>query len=460
MERDIRRNTGHSSVLVRQLDPSLPYGWVVRLGAAAIPAIVAGKIWLAWMDCVRCAPYYGVARVHLPLALAVAVWVHLLEIGDSLRILMPSIVDPAIRRGGAWTVTRGLVELLGRALGDADVSVVVPPEPVWRRVRQAACVAAAPWTGMPAKARFLYARAFREQVRRRLAGEHFDLVIINGSDLLWCLDEVPPRLPTLVIVHNCEAQLFTDQVATAVPRGAHWLLRSEAARLRRFEVDGLRRVHAAIFLSESDAADFAAQLPGLDYLVLPPQFSEPPARVPKDPSERLDVGFLANFGWWPNRDGARWLTQHVLGRLPDDVRLHLFGSGSARVCPADPRLVAHGFVNDLREVWRACDWMAIPIRYGAGVSVKAAESIYHGMPILSTSFGLRGLPALDHPQIIRRESAEEWVAFLSSSEARVLSRERLPLDVSRHFRLEANLSRFDRFLARLLRLRATAAPAA
>jgi hypothetical protein len=80
MERDIRRNTGHCTVLVRRYDPSLPYAWLVRLGPVAIPAIVAGKIWLVWRDCVRCAPHYGVGWRHLPLALALGVWVHLLEI--------------------------------------------------------------------------------------------------------------------------------------------------------------------------------------------------------------------------------------------------------------------------------------------------------------------------------------------------------------------------------------------
>lgn len=98
MERDIRRNTGHCTVLVRQLDPALPYGWIVRWGVVGIPAIVAGKIWLAWTDCVRCAPYYGVGRAALPLALAVAVWVHLLEVGGMWRAFrgLP-IADTAYR---------------------------------------------------------------------------------------------------------------------------------------------------------------------------------------------------------------------------------------------------------------------------------------------------------------------------------------------------------------------------
>jgi hypothetical protein len=72
------------------------------------------------------------------------------------------------------------------------------------------------------------------------------------------------------------------------------------------------------------------------------------------------------------------------------------------------------------------------------------------MPILSTHFGLRGLPAIEHPQIVVRESAREWVSFLCSPRSRTLCRERLPLDISRHFALEANSSRFNRFLADLL----------
>jgi hypothetical protein len=81
MERDIRRNTGHCTVLVRRYDASLPYAWLVRVGPAAIPAIVAGKILLTWRDCARCATHHGLRRAHLPLAFAVAIWLHLLEIG-------------------------------------------------------------------------------------------------------------------------------------------------------------------------------------------------------------------------------------------------------------------------------------------------------------------------------------------------------------------------------------------
>jgi glycosyltransferase involved in cell wall biosynthesis len=369
-----------------------------------------------------------------------------------LRILMPSIVDPGIRRGGAWTVTRGLVELFRRGPWNAELAILVPPEPLCRRLRQAACLAAAHWTGIPAKVRFLDRRAFRNQVRSKLAREHFDLLVINGTDLLWCLDEAPRPISTLAVVHNREALLYADQIAVALPRAGRLqrLLLADSARLLRYELERLRRVRGAIFLSEFDAADFSRGIPGLDHLVLPPQFLDAPQRIAKAPSSWLDLGLLANFQWWPNGEGVDWFIREIFSRLPGDVRLHLFGNRSLETTAAHPRILAHGFVDDLREVWAACDWMVIPIRRGSGISVKAAESLYHGMPILSTSFGLRGLPFCEYSQIVRRETTEEWVSFLSSPESRTLCKKRLPLDVSRPFELEANIPRWSDFVSRLL----------
>lgn len=369
-----------------------------------------------------------------------------------LRVLMPSIVDPGIRRGGAWTVTRGLVEWLRREPWQARLTILAPQEARWSGLRQVASVVAAQCTGVPAKVHFLRRRSYRQRIRAELDRGAFDLLVVNGSDLLWCLDDAPRGCRSLAVVHNREARIFGDQVAATFPRAGpvrRWLLR-DCARLDAFEVARLRTVDAALFLSDSEAAEFSGRIPGLEHMVLPPQFPEPPQRIGKAPTGHLDLGFLANFSWWPNRDGAQWLVREILDRVPGDVRLHLFGYGSGDVVRAHPRVVAHGFVDDLRDVWAACDWMVVPVRYGAGVSVKAAESLYHGMPLLSTEFGLRGIPAIEHPQVVRRDSAQAWIAFLSGPEARAACGSRLPLEVSRPFELRLNAARLDGFLARVL----------
>jgi glycosyltransferase involved in cell wall biosynthesis len=79
MERDIRWNAGFGTVVTRLSDPRMPYAWLTRLGRVSIPAVVAGKIWQNWRDCIRCASSYGVAVSELPLAMALSVLVHVWE---------------------------------------------------------------------------------------------------------------------------------------------------------------------------------------------------------------------------------------------------------------------------------------------------------------------------------------------------------------------------------------------
>ena len=84
MERDIRRNHGYSTVITRLRDDRLPYARLVRAGVMAIPFIVAGKTLDSVRDCLRCYRQYNVKLYELPLALALTVVTHLLEIPGML----------------------------------------------------------------------------------------------------------------------------------------------------------------------------------------------------------------------------------------------------------------------------------------------------------------------------------------------------------------------------------------
>ena len=84
MERDIRRNHGYSTVITRLRDGRLPYARLVRAGVMAIPLIVAGKTLDSVRDCLRCFRHYNVKPYELPLALALTVVTHALEIPGML----------------------------------------------------------------------------------------------------------------------------------------------------------------------------------------------------------------------------------------------------------------------------------------------------------------------------------------------------------------------------------------
>jgi hypothetical protein len=79
MELDILRSRGHGTVKTRLLVGDLSYAWLVRLGPVAIPAVAMGKIVNSWRECLRCWRSYGIRWYELPLVLAAAVGMGLLE---------------------------------------------------------------------------------------------------------------------------------------------------------------------------------------------------------------------------------------------------------------------------------------------------------------------------------------------------------------------------------------------
>jgi hypothetical protein len=80
MERDIRCNIGWATIRIRQLDPRLRFSWLLRLGQASIPLFYLGRVIESWGTCFRVGRQYGLRLTDYPVALALAFWIHFLEI--------------------------------------------------------------------------------------------------------------------------------------------------------------------------------------------------------------------------------------------------------------------------------------------------------------------------------------------------------------------------------------------
>ena len=171
-----------------------------------------------------------------------------------IRILMPSIVDPAVQLGGAWTMTRGLLRLLREGPLRAEVEVVAIRQRsrAAHRFRQCSAVARSLLTGLPAKIGFSRDRRTSCEVLRLLGRQRYDLVLLNGSDLLWLLPSLPSGTKRMLVAHNIEHLLFDAQLRWAARGLALRVLRRDHERLRRYEADGLRQVGQVIFLSSHD----------------------------------------------------------------------------------------------------------------------------------------------------------------------------------------------------------------
>ena len=367
-----------------------------------------------------------------------------------MRILLPSIVDPWLHRGGAGAATRGFLSLLRQPPLAAEVDVVVPSSPLPHLLRQLVALTRSSVSASPSKALFLDTRKFRRSIARALATGRHDLVLINGSDLLWMLPQLPAAVPTVLYSHNLERDLFASQLE-GLPARLRWArrrLRRDLEKLEHYELDGMRAVGRVLFISAADEADVRREAGELTTLHVPPLFDyEAPARGPGRRSEGMpQLGFLANFTWWPNRDALRWLLRDVLPSVRRDLRLHLFGEGSASLDVGDPRVVAHGFVDDVAQVFARCDVMLCPLVSGAGVSIKFAEALYNRVPVLATPFAARGLPLPAASGVVLADGADAWIRVLDGDGLDVLAAEEVHAKTARTFAPETHAKAVHEFL--------------
>jgi hypothetical protein len=208
------------------------------------------------------------------------------------------------------------------------------------------------------------------------------------------------------------------------------LLMRQHRALREFELENLKKIGNAICLSTLDSDYISANCPAVHSMVLPPGFDTPPARTAsrQTTGETVQVGMLGNFDWWPNRESLRWFMRDVFPHVTSKIQIHLFGPASDTIARQYPPAAGHGHLDDLRDVWDRSDFMICPIISGGGVSVKLAEAVYNGVPVLGTRFAARGLALDPHPSIVLLDTAREWVDFLNRG-TRDLSRQFVPRSI-------------------------------
>lgn len=364
---------------------------------------------------------------------------------------MLSIVNPKAERNGAATVTQGLLKLLALPPFQAQVDFVpVRAEPPrWGRIARARSLVGGMVSTLPAKAAFLYSREFREKVEARIRSERYDLIIVNGSDLLWISEYLPPAIPRILVAHNIEHLLFNSQIQNLswAYRPLRVLLRKDCQRLQDFEWQGIRIIRNVIFLSNEEAAYAGRFCEDLRSITIPPVFDYKPARhPPKKTRPTLEVGFLGNLGWWPNQLGLRWFANEILPYVKSSIRFNVFGQHNGHGWRDDRRIVRHGVVNDIEQIWAICDFMICPALSTGGVCVKLAEAAYNRIPAVATRHAARGLPLDLDPAIVLLDDPGEWVDFLNSTNARDLAGSMVSESTASRFALSSHRDVLQQFV--------------
>ena len=356
-----------------------------------------------------------------------------------MRILILSIVqtdDEGGPKSGAATVTRGFLQRW-RALWEAeagrpcDIQVVAnrlgSPREVARR--RLAAVVQALLTGRAAKSLFQETSTLVEQAREAWAEGGWDLLIVNGSDMFGVARQIMSApeskrenaIPVWLVVHNVESALYAEQ-QSVLPRFARILLKTDLRRTQNEEQTAFRNANRIICICEEDAAQIVQRLPECEssIRVEPVRFDTTPYIERMGTRKRsadtpLRLGMLGNFAWWPNERGLTWYCEQIFSRLTEPTLLNLFGPNSMKAAAQwGDAVVGLGEFENLDDIWQRADVMICPVFQGGGVRIKCAEAVWNGIPLVTTTVGMRGVVQTPKAPVFVCDTPKQWIDALNA----------------------------------------------
>jgi polysaccharide biosynthesis protein PslH len=274
------------------------------------------------------------------------------------------------------------------------------------------------FSGLPYAVSRYRSQLLKERVIE-FAPEH-DLVI---CDFLFPSYAVPSGLsvPTVLFQHNVEAMIWERRALVPQNFIRRAYMREQWRRMRRFESEECRRLDQVVAVSTSDADIFrneygvssVSDVPtGVDLEYFSPRVSQP-----KDNPELIFVG---SMDWLPNEDGICWFSEHVFGRVRQqvpNVRLTIVGRtpGSAvrKLAEQDAAIQVTGTVPDVRPYLERGAVFVVPLRIGGGTRLKIYEAMAMGIPMVSTTIGAEGLPVRNEEHLLIADSPEEQATAIS-----------------------------------------------
>jgi glycosyltransferase involved in cell wall biosynthesis len=258
---------------------------------------------------------------------------------------------------------------------------------------------------------------FRDRLAEFVCGRFYDLALIEH---FWCAayqDSLQPHARRSVLdLHNIESVLHAR--CAGVER---WPL---SAAHRRFhnrcqalEQTWLPRFSLLLVASERDA-DLVREIspesrPRVYANTIP---SRP---LPERTEEDL-IAFSANMEYHPNAAAVRFfrsriwpllrqrwpgLTWALIGKNPEAVHNCVRG---------DPRIRLVGPVGDAVAALARAKVALVPLLAGSGTRVKILEAWAAGVPVVSTTIGAEGLPAIHGEHLLIADQPEEFAGAVSS----------------------------------------------
>lgn len=268
-----------------------------------------------------------------------------------------------------------------------------------------------------------------------------DCLLLNRPSVAVKYGELAKSLhiPTLYFAHDLH--FLRENRSEAYEEGTYADSHFKAAQ-RDAEIDLFRSAGFAYSPSQYEVnllkSDY--HLENVGYL---PLFINDGELTPVDkPPKEKSLMFVGGMRHQPNLDGVKWFLEEVLPSITNkvpDATIHFVGGHYPLELRdhGSEQIIFHGRLpdEDLFELYGNVRGIIVPLRYGAGAKGKLVEAMQMGIPVISTSIGLEGVP--DKENILKPHDSK--IAFAKAAVDLLQKDDAEWLDVSQKLTASANV---------------------
>jgi len=236
----------------------------------------------------------------------------------------------------------------------------------------------------------------RRKFKEMLAEKRYDFVIINY--VYWAsLTEFVPKGTVKVIDLHDFATMYNYQVSGSMV--------FRLGRMFESEIRGISSFDTALSISEEETLMLGQFCPDTSFVDLPVFFECGRNNFFEKEYDLLFVGSDNPF----NKKGLEWFMEEVHPLLSASIRILIVGKAGRFINRAvNTEIIEHA--ESLDEFYARSKLVFCPLKGGTGLKIKVIEAICKGMPVITTSWGLRGILKKEGNGCVVAEEGHDFAA--------------------------------------------------
>src|SRR3989338_7264639 len=255
-----------------------------------------------------------------------------------------------------------------------------------------------------------WAKGEKKAIEEEIKEDKFDLI---HAETFYVMPHIPKTtIPILLVEQTIEYLVYRHFAKESRFLPLKPLFYFDVAKMKYWELKYWQQAARVVAMSVEDRKIMISELPQLDVDIVPngvdkEYFDTPVAKRAKDQV----ILYLGNFTWLQNREAVDVLVRRVwpiIKKTLAGAKLWIIGKSAksffVHLSSVDIKVME---VKDVREVYQKASLLVAPIYGEGGTRYKNLESFASGLPVVTTSIGIRGIEVRDAEQVIIRDNPDD-----------------------------------------------------